>query len=47
MVGRDGFEPSKAKANRFTVCPIWPLWNLPTYGKFNKELFRVDIKYII
>src|SRR5690606_621952 len=29
MVGRDGFEPSKAYASRFTVCPIWPLWNLP------------------
>ena len=28
-VGRGGFEPPKAYANRFTVCPIWPLWNLP------------------
>ena len=25
-VGGDGFEPPKAKASRFTVCPIWPLW---------------------
>ena len=22
----DGFEPPKARASRFTVCPIWPLW---------------------
>ncbi len=28
-VGKDGFEPPKAYASRFTVCPIWPLWNLP------------------
>ena len=28
-VGTDGFEPPKAKASRFTVCPIWPLWNMP------------------
>ncbi len=25
-VGSDGFEPPKARASRFTVCPIWPLW---------------------
>ena len=30
-VGRDGFEPPKACASRFTVCPIWPLWYLPEY----------------
>ena len=29
LVGRDGFEPPKAYASRFTVCPIWPLWYLP------------------
>ena len=29
FVGSDGFEPPKAKASRFTVCPIWPLWNTP------------------
>ena len=28
-VGRDGFEPPKRWRSRFTVCPIWPLWNLP------------------
>jgi hypothetical protein len=26
MVEGEGFEPSKASANRFTVCPSWPLW---------------------
>ena len=30
MVGREGFEPSKAYADRFTVCSLWPLGNLPT-----------------
>ena len=28
-VGRAGFEPTKAFASRFTVCPSWPLWYLP------------------
>ncbi len=25
MVEGEGFEPSKADANRFTACPLWPL----------------------
>ena len=29
FVGADGFEPPKVKTSRFTVCPIWPLWNTP------------------
>ena len=29
IVGADGFEPPKVKTSRFTVCPIWPLWNTP------------------
>ena len=29
VVGADGFEPPKVKTSRFTVCPIWPLWNTP------------------
>ncbi len=29
IVGREGFEPPKACASRFTVCPSWPLWYLP------------------
>jgi hypothetical protein len=29
MVGRGGFEPPKAYADRFTVCSLWPLGNLP------------------
>ena len=28
-VGADGFEPPKRSRSRFTVCPIWPLWNTP------------------
>jgi hypothetical protein len=28
MVEREGFEPSKAKAARFTVWSLWPLGNL-------------------
>ena len=30
-VGGDGFEPPKSKDNRFTVCPIWPLWKPPVF----------------
>ena len=38
FVGADGFEPPKVKTSRFTVCPIWPLWNTPnTY--FKVQLF--------
>src|SRR5581483_3050322 len=29
VVGRRGFEPLKAYASRFTVCPLWPLGYLP------------------
>ena len=39
-VGRGGFEPPKAKANRFTVCPIWPLWNPPRQNDTKKELIQ-------
>ena len=27
-VEREGFEPSKANAGRFTVCSLWPLGHL-------------------
>ena len=30
FVGEDGFEPPKSRDSRFTVCPIWPLWNSPS-----------------
>ena len=30
MVERSGFEPLKAIASRFTVCPVWPLRYLST-----------------
>ena len=33
-VGGDGFEPPKSKDNRFTVCPIWPLWKPPSMFSF-------------
>ena len=29
MVEREGFEPSKAIAGRFTVCSLWPLGYRP------------------
>ena len=39
IVGADGFEPPKVKTSRFTVCPIWPLWNTPnTYFKVHSFL---------
>ena len=33
QVGRAGFEPTKAFASRFTVCPSWPLWYLPLQNR--------------
>ena len=38
-VGADGFEPPKVKTSRFTVCPIWPLWNTPNFYYFKVQLF--------
>ena len=32
MVVGLGFEPRKASASRFTVCPVWPL-RYPTWNK--------------
>ena len=42
MVGREGFEPSKAYADRFTVCSLWPLGYLPElfFGNSNAYLFN-------
>ena len=40
IVGREGFEPPKAYAGRFTVCSLWPLGHLPLnsiLNKFNSE----------
>ena len=39
FVGADGFEPPKVKTSRFTVCPIWPLWNTPNTYYFKVQLF--------
>ena len=36
-VGGDGFEPPKSKDNRFTVCPIWPLWKPPFFFFLSRE----------
>ncbi len=33
VVERAGFEPAKASASRFTVCPLWPLGYLSTIGQ--------------
>src|SRR5438309_7747015 len=37
MVGRGGFEPPKAFASRFTVCPLWPLGYLPESSGLRRE----------
>src|SRR5215831_13643860 len=35
MVEREGFEPSKAYAGRFTVCSLWPLGHLsPSWSRW-------------
>ena len=36
-VGKAGFEPTKAYASRFTVCPSWPLWYFPNISKQRTE----------
>ncbi len=51
FVGTDGFEPPKAYASRFTVCPIWPLWYIPFSLFFQlivspKEFAKVDVFFI-
>ena len=40
-VGRAGFEPTKACASRFTVCPSWPLWYLPIFINTFKKLVYI------
>ena len=40
-VGGDGFEPPKSKDNRFTVCPIWPLWKPPSMFLTSLSLNRL------
>ena len=40
-VGRAGFEPTKACASRFTVCPSWPLWYLPIFFNTFKKLVYI------
>ena len=43
-VGGDGFEPPKSKDNRFTVCPIWPLWKPPLMFCSFSALFRASCR---
>src|SRR6266536_472816 len=40
MVGRGGFEPPKASASRFTVCPLWQLGYLPEPAGMRESLIR-------
>ena|SRR6266480_78870 len=37
QLGRAGFEPAKALASRFTVCPVWPLRYLPFPGRKTRQ----------
>src|SRR5713101_7906396 len=37
VVGRGGFEPPKAFASRFPVCPLWPLGYLPESAGMRRE----------
>lgn len=39
-MGRGGFEPPKRKRNRFTVCPLWPLGNLPGNTKNTEYIYK-------
>ena len=47
-MGRGGFEPPKCKHNRFTVCPFWPLRNLPVikfkYQKSKVKMIMQNVK---
>ena len=45
MVERSGFEPLKALASRFTVCPVWPLRYLSaSAGK--PEISKFEVKLV-
>ena len=43
VVGRGGFEPPKAFASRFTVCPLWPLGYLPACTPDRNPLIRLAL----
>ena len=36
--GRGWIRTTEVSDNRFTVCPIWPLWNSPVYSDKQKSL---------
>gem|GEM_PF-4602845 len=50
-MGRGGFEPPKCKHNRFTVCPFWPLRNLPVikfkYQKSKVKMIMQNVKIFL
>ena len=37
MVEREGFEPSKDRSDRFTVCCLWPLGNLSSISALTNK----------
>ncbi len=37
VVATAGFEPAKAKADGFTVRPIWPLWYIAAKSKVKER----------
>ena len=43
VVGRGGFEPPKAFASRFTVCPLWPLGYLPACSQIRNPLISLAL----
>jgi hypothetical protein len=40
---REGFEPSKASADRFTVCSLWPLGYLSINYQRTVDLIKHSI----
>ncbi len=43
LVERGGFEPPKAIASRFTVCPVWPLRYLSAISPTSKQKREIPI----
>ena len=44
MVEREGFEPSKDRSDRFTVCCLWPLGNLSSNFSIHKKIDGADYR---
>jgi hypothetical protein len=43
LVGREGFEPTKAITGRFTVCSLWPLGYRPICQAYLVDLQIAEI----